>query len=137
MGKMYPNITWAIDSDGYGKATCQEAERLGLTVARINWGKPVHSKEKQDQYSNKRSYSAVMVRDALRDGRLKLKANSVKDRNTTLDQFSKIPYGFTDGARVEGDSELDRAADMSGPDMLEATKNMSPAQIEAWLDRQI
>lgn len=97
MGKMYPNITWAIDSDGYGKATCQEAERLGLTVARINWGKPVHSKEKQDQYFNKRSYSAVMVRDALRDGRLKLKANSVKDRNTTLDQFSKIPYSFTDG----------------------------------------
>ena len=41
------------------------------------------------------------------------------------------------GARVEGASELDRAADMSGPDMLEATKNMSPAQIEAWLDRQI
>ena len=97
MGKMYPNITWAIDGDGYGKATCQEAERLGLTVARINWGKPVHSKEKQDQYFNKRSYSAVMVRDALRDGRLRLKANSVKERDTTLTQFSKIPYGFTDG----------------------------------------
>ncbi len=46
--------------------------------------------------------------------------------------LSSIP-----GARVEGASELDRAADMSGPDMLEATKNMSPAQIEAWLDRQI
>jgi hypothetical protein len=40
--------------------------------------------------------------------------------------LSSIP-----GARVEGASELDRAADMSGPDMLEATKNMSPAQIEA------
>lgn len=46
--------------------------------------------------------------------------------------LSSIP-----GARVEGASELDRAAYMSGPDMLEATKNMSPAQIEAWLDRQI
>ena len=46
--------------------------------------------------------------------------------------LSSIP-----GARVEGASELDRAADMSGPDMLEATKNLSPAQIEAWLDRQI
>ena len=46
--------------------------------------------------------------------------------------LSSIP-----GARVEGASELDRAAEMSGPDMLEATKNMSPAQIEAWLDRQI
>lgn len=46
--------------------------------------------------------------------------------------LSSIP-----GARVEGASELDRAADMYGPDMMEATKNMSPAQIEAWLERQI
>lgn len=53
-------------------------------------------------------------------------------RATPPASLSSIP-----GARVEGTSELDRAADMSGPDMLEATKNMSPAQIEAWLDRQI
>lgn len=46
--------------------------------------------------------------------------------------LSSIP-----GARVEGANELDRAAEMSGPDMLAATANMSPAQIEAWLDRQI
>ena len=46
--------------------------------------------------------------------------------------LSSIP-----GARVDGASEIDRAADMSGPDMLAATANMSPAQIEAWLDRQI
>lgn len=46
--------------------------------------------------------------------------------------LSSIP-----GARAEGASEIDRAADMSGPDMLAATQNMSPAQIEAWLDRQI
>lgn len=45
--------------------------------------------------------------------------------------LSSIP-----GARVEGASELDRG-DMSGPEMLAATANMSPAQIEAWLDRQI
>ena len=53
-------------------------------------------------------------------------------RATPPASLSSIP-----GARVEGASELDRAAEMSGPDMLEATKNMSPAQIEAWLDRQI
>lgn len=46
--------------------------------------------------------------------------------------LSSIP-----GARVEGASVLDRAADMSGPEMMAATANMSPAQIEAWLDRQI
>lgn len=41
------------------------------------------------------------------------------------------------GARAEGASVLDRAADMSGPELLEATRNMSPAQLEAWLDRQM
>lgn len=46
--------------------------------------------------------------------------------------LSSIP-----GARVEGANELDRAAEMSGPDMLAATANMSPAQIDEWLDRQI
>ena len=46
--------------------------------------------------------------------------------------LSSIP-----GARAEGASVLDRAADMSGPEMLAATAGMSPAQIEAWLDRQI
>ena len=46
--------------------------------------------------------------------------------------LSSIP-----GARAESASVLDRAADMSGPEMLAATANMSPAQLEAWLDRQI
>lgn len=96
-GTSYSNITWAIDADGYGQSTCQESERLGLNIKPIHWGKPVHSDSKKEQYFNQRSYAAVMVRDALLDGRLKLIANSIKDRNKTLDQFSKIPYGFTDG----------------------------------------
>ena len=46
--------------------------------------------------------------------------------------LSSIP-----GARSESSSVLDRSSDMSGPEMLAATQGMSPAQIEAWLDRQI
>jgi len=46
--------------------------------------------------------------------------------------LSSIP-----GARVEGASLLDRTAGMSGPEQLAAIEDMSPAQIEAWLDRQI
>jgi hypothetical protein len=46
--------------------------------------------------------------------------------------LSSIP-----GARVEGASVLDRAADMSGPEMLEAISKFSPEQTEAWLNRQI
>lgn len=46
--------------------------------------------------------------------------------------LSSIP-----GARAEGADVLDRTADMSGPEMLDATAGMSPAQIEAWLNRQM
>ena len=46
--------------------------------------------------------------------------------------LSSIPGGHAAGASV-----LDRTADMSGPEMLEATQGMSPAQIEAWLNRTV
>lgn len=41
------------------------------------------------------------------------------------------------GGRASGSSVLDAAVDMSGPEMMQATANMSPAQIEAWLNKQI
>ena len=46
--------------------------------------------------------------------------------------LSSIP-----GARAEGADVLDRTADMSGPEMLAATAGMSPAALEAWLNRQM
>ena len=121
MESPYPNITWAIDADGYGKATCQEAERLGLNVYRVHWGRPMHSKSKRDQYFNQRSYAAVMVRDALRDGRMKLISNSGKDETELLNQFSKIAYGFTDGiARWKLWSKAKmKAIGISSPDIFD------------------
>ena len=41
------------------------------------------------------------------------------------------------GGRASGSSVLDATADMSGPEMMQATATMSPAQIEAWLNKQI
>jgi len=46
--------------------------------------------------------------------------------------LSSIPGGHAAGASV-----LDRTADMSGQEMMHATQDMTPAQIEAWLNRQI
>ncbi len=46
--------------------------------------------------------------------------------------LSSIP-----GGHASGGSALDATADMSGLEMLQATENMSPAQIEAWLNKQI
>lgn len=46
--------------------------------------------------------------------------------------LSSIP-----GGHAAGGSALDATADMSGLEMLTATENMSPAQLEAWLNKQI
>ena len=46
--------------------------------------------------------------------------------------LSSIP-----GGHAAGGSALDATADMSGFEMLQATENMTPAQIEAWLNKQI
>lgn len=46
--------------------------------------------------------------------------------------LSAIPGGHASGAAA-----LDRTADMTGPEMYAATADMSPAQIEAWLNRSV
>lgn len=46
--------------------------------------------------------------------------------------LSSIPGGHATGASV-----LDSTADMSGLEMMKATENMTPQQLEAWLNRQI
>jgi len=46
--------------------------------------------------------------------------------------LSSIP-----GGHAQGGSALDATADMGGLEMLQATENMTPAQIEAWLNKQI
>jgi len=46
--------------------------------------------------------------------------------------LSSIP-----GGRGNGSAVLDGAADMSGVELLQATRNMTPQQVEAWLNRSI
>ncbi len=53
-------------------------------------------------------------------------------KNDPPASLSSIP-----GGHAAGGSALDATADMSGLEMLQATESMSPAQIEAWLNKQI
>lgn len=53
-------------------------------------------------------------------------------KTTPPASLSSIPGGHASGASV-----LDATADMSGPDMYAATEGMTPAQIEAWLNRSV
>lgn len=46
--------------------------------------------------------------------------------------LSSIP-----GGRAQGSTPLDSTGEMSGPEMLAATRHLSPQQIDAWLSKQI
>ena len=69
---------------------------------------------------------------AAADTKAAAKAAVASTKSEPPASLSSIP-----GARAEGADVLDRTADMSGPEMLDATAGMSPAQIEAWLNRQM
>ena len=115
----YQNITVAIDSDGYGLITAQEAERMGLNVVRIRWGFPPHSKDHKIRFSKKKDYACVMVHDALRDGRLKLYSDS-HVHGKTVKQFTKIPYTFDEKGRWLMDSKQKlAAAGIKSPDIFD------------------
>ena len=92
----YPNITIGVDADGYGKITAQALERSGMTVARIHWGAPPHSREHKRRFAKKKDYCCVMVHDAVKDGRLKLFSANPVLRQKTLEQFTRIPYSFNE-----------------------------------------
>ena len=92
----YPNITFGIDSDGYGLSMAQEAEKLGLNVVRIHWGRPPHSKAAKKRFTNERTMAAVYVMEALRDGRLGLYDGDPVIREKTIEQFVRIPYSFNE-----------------------------------------
>jgi len=66
------------------------------------------------------------------DAKTAAKAATDGARTEPPSSLSSIP-----GGRASGTSALDATADMSGPEMMQATAGMSPAQIEAWLNKQI
>ena len=87
----FPNITIAVDADGIGDATVRELESLGVPVVRINWGKPMHSRDDKQRFANQRAFANIMARDAIKSGRMRLDANP-----KTAEQASKIPVDINE-----------------------------------------
>lgn len=91
----YNNITVAVDADGYGLTTCQELSRQGIECIRIRWGKRPHSNAQYDRFPFQKDYACVMLRDALKEGRVGLIRGETKTVESELvKQFTKIPYEF-------------------------------------------
>lgn len=91
---LYPNITFAVDSDGVGYDTATCLERYGRRVQRIRWGKKMHSTSDKQRFLNQRAYANVMARDAINQNRMQIDAH-VK----TAEQGSKIPCGINESGQ--------------------------------------
>ncbi|WP_448247577.1 hypothetical protein [Thalassotalea agariperforans] len=85
------NITILIDGDGIGFSTIKIAKQEGLNVKEIRWGKPVFTKKLQSRFINERAYSHIMMRDAIKTGRMK-----IDDDERTKNQISRLPVSLNE-----------------------------------------
>ncbi|MFT6030951.1 MAG: hypothetical protein ACI8O8_002698 [Oleiphilaceae bacterium] len=88
------NIQIVIDGDGVGFATVKTARELGLPVHEIRWGQPVFKKSDKARFINKRAYSHIMMRNAIKTGRLKIDPSQL-----TKDQLSRLPVHLNEAGQ--------------------------------------
>lgn len=80
------NISILIDGDGVGFSTVKVALELGLNVQEVRWGKPVFNNEEKSRFINQRAYSHIMMRDAIKTGRMQIDSSEL-----TKSQLSRLP----------------------------------------------
>jgi len=88
------NIQVVIDGDGVGFATVKTARGLGLPVHEIRWGQPVFKKSDKARFINKRAYSHIMMRNAIKTGRLKIDSSQL-----TKEQLSRLPVHLNEAGQ--------------------------------------
>ena len=88
------NIQIVIDGDGVGFGTVKTTRELGLPVHEIRWGQPVFKKSDKARFINKRAYSHIMMRNAIKTGRLKIDPSQL-----TKEQLSRIPVHLNEAGQ--------------------------------------
>lgn len=95
-GGKYPDCIIAIDGDGVGATTADVlAEKYGLSVERIHWGRTVPNAVDKERYLNQRAYANVAAKRSLEDGRLQLCHNP-----KAIEQASHVHYGINDDGQL-------------------------------------
>lgn len=110
-----PNVTVAVDSDGCGRTVALTLEELGVQVEHIHWGLPPHADADKKRYKNMRAYSAVKVREALFENRIRIPRNP-----KLMDQGAKIPYRLDEAGRYAiMPKEQMRTQGIKSPDLFD------------------
>ncbi|QTH63347.1 terminase [Psychrosphaera ytuae] len=107
------NITVLIDGDGVGFATVKVTKELGLNVQEVRWGKPLFNNKLRSRFINQRAYAHIMMRDAIKTGRLKID----QDENTKS-QISKIPVQLNESGKwvICSKKEMREVHNLKSPD---------------------
>lgn len=69
---LYPGIRFAVDGGGVGSPVCDRLADLGRPVQKIMWGRPPFSDNDKRRFSNVRTQSVILLRDAILTGRISL-----------------------------------------------------------------
>lgn len=88
------NIQIVIDGDGIGFSTVRSAREIGLSVHEIRWGQPVFKKSDKARFINKRAYSHIMMRNAIKTGRLQIDSSAL-----TKEQLSRLPVHLNESGQ--------------------------------------
>ena len=120
----WDNSTLYVDNGGMGAVVNKLIERSGGTVHRVDWGKPCFKNEYKSRFFNLRACAMVRFRDAVRQGRVVIRASIDKrTKEKIIDQATRLPYHFSEagGLRYVIESkEKMRSEGIKSPDMIDA-----------------
>lgn len=124
--RTYQNSVLCVDAGGVGASVVQMIERAEppVNVNKIQWGLPCFKKDYKRRFYNQRACAMVRMRDAVRQGRLKITADlSLKMKNKIIDEAVRLPYRYQEsgGLRYVIESKENmRAEGIHSPDLIDA-----------------
>ncbi|WMN87856.1 terminase [Vibrio parahaemolyticus] len=107
------NITVLIDGDGVGFSTVKTVRELGIDAQEVRWGKPVFNSDAKSRFINKRAYSHIMMRNAVKTGRIKIDPSEM-----TKDQMSRLPVFINEAGQwvITSKKEMREKHNIKSPD---------------------
>lgn len=88
------NISILVDGDGVGFSTVKTARQLGLNIQEVRWGKPVFATSQKSRFINKRAFSHIMMRNAIKTGRMRIDGTE-----QTKEQISRLPVHLNESGQ--------------------------------------
>lgn len=88
------NISILIDGDGVGFSTVKTARQIGLNIQEIRWGQPVFSSSQKSRFINKRAFSHIMMRNAIKTSRMRIDSTE-----KTKEQISRLPVHLNESGQ--------------------------------------